>query len=54
MALSNKLTDEQIREIKKHLTDERRIRQVWIAKQFGVTQATIAYYNRQLKNNKEK
>lgn len=45
----SKLSEEDIQKIKEYLSDERGIRQVWIAKQFGVCQSTIAFYNQKLK-----
>lgn len=44
-----KLTPDQVQQIKHHLKDERGIKQEWIAKQFGVSQCAISYYNRKLK-----
>lgn len=44
----SKLNPEQLEKIKEYLLDERPIRQVWIAKQFGVAQCTIAYHKRKL------
>lgn len=44
-----KLSKEQKEEIKKLLSDERGIKQTWIAEKFGVQQTAIAYYKRKLK-----
>lgn len=43
-----KLTKSQVMDIQQYLKDER-IKQEWIAKKFGVSQPTIARYNRKLK-----
>lgn len=45
----SKLDNEKRQQIKELLLDERGIKQEWIAKQFGVSQGTIAYYNNKLK-----
>jgi hypothetical protein len=46
-----KLTEDQKRKIIEYLNDGR-IKQEWIAKQFGVKQCTISYHNRKLKRAK--
>jgi len=44
-----KLSNEQIEKVKEYLLDGR-IKQEWIAKQFGVAQCTIAYWKRKFED----
>lgn len=48
----SKLNGEKREKIIELLLDERKIKQEWIAKKFGVGQSAIAYYNSKLKKAK--
>ena len=48
----SKLNGEKREKIIGLLLDERKIKQEWIAKKFGVNQSAIAYYNRKLKKQR--
>lgn len=44
----NKLSPQQIAEIKELLMDERGIKQDWIARKYNVRQSTISFHKKQL------
>lgn len=49
----SKLSKEQVQKVREYLTCGLPIKQEWIAKQFGVSQCTIAYHHKKIKKSYE-